>query len=311
VLSKTVTVEQVSEFPQELKPTSKYRSFFDQTLETIAKQKGIERQNPTKEEIDYMTKFINCELEHADFEVLIKRFGEKTIIVNCFGGIKTDFEEHRIALKTINEDMEYAKQHDRTNLYSPEQGKEIHDRKTGDHSPTHATHFNKSLGDDAGWVSFSRRGYVWELSADGIIQQLDIQKTQQMILELYHKVIPAHEAKEITDQINKNMKYYLANALQGTVGDSRTAKQGITIVTKAGQKKHWSFEKTNTVGMEVRNLCEKLDKDFGKLVAEAKVNGTTEKTEEKLARTIVNVANELNMNGDNFFSLIEKLWKRK
>jgi len=302
---------EVQEFPQVLKPTSKYREFFDQSLESIAKHKGIDNYNPTKAEIEYMTKFINYELDYADFEGLIKKFGEKAVRTNCFNGNMMLFEDYRIALKAINDDMQYAMKHERTNLYTPEQGKEIHDRQTGDHSPTHATHFNKSLGDNAGWVSLNHKGYVWELSADGYIPQLDAEKTQRMIFELYHKILPLMESKEIADLMNKNIKYYLANALQGIVGDSRTAKQGITIVTKEGQKKRWSFEKTNTVGMEVRNICEKVDKDMGKIIADAKIHGTSEKTEEKLARTVANIANELNVDGENFFSVLERLWKKK
>lgn len=303
--------EEILVFPNELKAKSAYREFFDKTVEQVANEKGIEKANLSRDEITYMTKFMDNDLDHNDLLKLIMRFGEKSICVNCFSGMKTEFDDFRIGLKAIHDDMEYAKTHEPKSLMNPDQGKAIHDPQKGDHAPTHATHFNNGLGANAGWVSRNRKGYVWELSAEGVIPQLDENKAQRMIFEQYHKIIPLIEAREYSDEINRSVKNYLANALQGTIGDSKTTKLAISIVTKEGTKQSWNYEKTNAIGVELRQSCEKYDQEIGKLLGYAKVHGHDEKTDKKLARTVTNLCDTMNVDVGNFYSLLGKIFGLK
>lgn len=306
-----VVMEEVVEFPDQCKPKSHYREFFDRTVERIANEKGIEKVDHSRAELEYMTKFMENDLTVKEFDELIKRFGENTVCVNCFNGSKALLQDSRIALVAIENDLEYAKDHEPRALYSGQQGKEIHDPLKGDHAPTHATHFNNGLGDNAGWVSRNRKGYVWELSAEGVVPQVDEKKTQRMIFEQYHKILTLQEAKEYSDEINRAIKNYLANALQGTIGDSKTAKLAVSIITKEGTKKSWNYEKTNAIGIEVRQACEKYDQEIGKLVGYAKVHGHDEKTDRKLARTVTNLCNTMNVDVGNFYSLLGKILRMK
>ena len=300
-------MEEVEVFPDACKPATEYRVFFDRTVEKIVGKKGITKQSVTREEIDYMTKFIENDLTLKEFEKLVDRFGEKTISVNCFNGSMGELCVYREALKSIENDLEYSKTHEPMTLRNSDDGKVAQDPKQGDHAPAHATHFNNGLGDNAGWVVRSKKGYVWELSAQGIIQTIDEFKAQRMIFELYHKIIPLQDAMEYAEEINKAVQQYLADALQGEIGDSKTAKQAISIITKEGTKNSWSYERTNSLGLEVRQTCEKFDNEVGKLIGHAKIiQKHDDAVDQKLARTVTNLATSMNVDAGNFIALLSK-----
>ena len=72
-------MEEVEVFPDACKPTTEYRDFFDRTVEKIVGKKGITKQSVTREEIDYMTKFIEKDLTLKEFEKLVDRFRKDNI----------------------------------------------------------------------------------------------------------------------------------------------------------------------------------------------------------------------------------------
>jgi len=112
------------------------------------------------------------------------------------------------------------------------------------------------------------------------------------------------------DLLNKERRIFEGQMLQGEIGDSPMVKDAVSIVTNEGKKKGLSYQRTDAMGREVRRACEKLERDAGKIIGKAKVQGATPELEQKYAKMVSNVLDETNMTWDNFIACLFKI-KRK
>lgn len=289
-----------------------YRENFDDSIGKAIKISGINTQKEVSpQEFHQMQMYMNGDISWNKLKDLISRMGEKTVCNIFCNGNLAEFNDWKLALKSIEEDMEKARSSESPRYVTVDEGKMFQDHKTGDHAPTHATHLNNGLGDNAGFVSRYNTGYVWRLFADGYIRQIDGIMVKKLFFERYDIIPSDLEAKTIADLMNKERRIFEGQVLQGDIGDSPMVKDAVSIVTNEGKKKGLSYQRTDAMGREVRRACEKLERDAGKIIGKAKVQGATPELEQKYARVVSNVLDETNMTWDNFISCLWKIRGRK
>ena len=291
---------------------NQYRDHFDESLKKVINVSGINVQKEvTPQEIHYHQMYMDGDITFKKLEALIERLGEK-IVCNIFNnGNLAEYNDWKKDLKSIQDDLEKAELGINPKYVTVDEGKMFQDHEKGTHAPTHATHLNNGLGDNAGFVSRYNTGYVWRLFADGYIRQLDTVMVKKLFVDRYG-IIPSNiEARNIADLMNKERRIFEGQVLQGNIGDSRMVTDAISIVTNEGKKKGLSYEKTDAMGKEVRRACEKLERDTGKIIGKAKVEGATEEIVQKYAKVVTNVLDETNMTWDNFIACLFKINKKK
>jgi len=290
---------------------NQYRDNFDETVKKAIKLSGINIQKEVSaQEFHQMQMYMDGDINWKKLQDLIKRMGDKTVC-NIFCNCNlAEYNDWKIGLKAIHDDMEKAKLEESPKYVSEDIGKVMQDHSTGDHAPTHATHLNNGLGDNAGFVSRYNTGYVWRLFADGYIRNIDAIMVKKLFFERYDIIPSELEAKSISDLMNKERRIFEGQVLQGEIGDSPMVKDAVSIVTNEGKKKGLSYQRTDAMGREVRKACEKIERDAGKIIGKAKVQGATPELEQKYAKMVSNVIDETNMGWDNFIACLFKV-KRK
>ncbi len=290
---------------------NQYRENFDDTIEKAIKLSGINIQKEVSpQEFHHMQMYMNGDIDWKKLQSLIERMGDKTVCNIFCNSNLAEYNDWKIGLKSNDEDMEKAKSEESPKYVSEDIGKVMQDHSTGDHAPTHATHLNKGLGDNAGFVSRYNTGYVWRLFADGYIRNIDAIMVKKLFFERYDIIPSELEAKTISDLMNKERRIFEGQVLQGEIGDSPMVKDAVSIVTNEGKKKGLSYQRTDAMGREVRKACEKIERDAGKIIGKAKVQGATPELEQKYAKMVSNVLDETNMAWDNFIACLYKV-KRK
>ncbi len=292
---------------------NQYRENFEESLEKAIKTGGGTiniHKEVSVQEIHYMQMYMDGDMTWKKLNDIISRMGEK-MTCNIFNnGNLAEFNDWKLGLKAIEEDEAKARIEESPKYVSEDVGKMMQDHSTGDHAPTHSTHFGNGLGDNAGFVSRYNTGYVWRLFADGYIRQIDIPMVKKLFFERYELIPSDLEAKSIADLLNKERRIFEGQMLQGEIGDSPMVKDAVSIVTNEGKKKGLSYQRTDAMGREVRRACEKLERDAGKIIGKAKVQGATPELEQKYAKMVSNVLDETNMTWDNFIACLFKI-KRK
>jgi len=293
---------------------SEYRVNFEESLQKAIKTGGGSiniNKEVSAQEIHYMQMYMNGDMTWKKLNSLISRMGEK-MVCNIFNnGNLAEYNDWKRDLKAIEEDTEKARKGINPKYVTEEDGKMFQDHTKGDHAPSHSTHLNNGLGDNAGFVSRYNTGYVWRLFADGYIRNLDGEMVKQLFVDRYDIIPSEIEAKTIADLMNKERRIFEGQVLQGDIGDSRMVKDAVSIVTNEGKKKGLSFQKTDAMGREVRRACEKLERDAGKVIGKAKVEGATDEITQKYAKIVSNVLEETNMTWDNFISCLFKINRKK
>lgn len=292
---------------------NQYRDNFEESLKKAIKTGGgtidIHKEVSTKE-IHYMQMYMDGDMTWKKLQSIISRLGEK-MTCNIFNnGNLAEFNDWKLGLKAIEEDEAKARIHESPKYVSEDVGKMMQDHSTGDHAPTHSTHFGNGLGDNAGFVSRYNTGYVWRLFADGYIRSIDIPMVKKLFFERYDIIPSDLEAKSIADLLNKERRIFEGQILQGDIGDSKIVRDAISIVTNEGKKHGLSYQKTDAMGKEVRRACEKIERDAGKIIGKAKVEGATPEITQKYAKMVCNVIDDTNMTWDNFISCLFKIKKK-
>jgi len=292
---------------------NQYRENFEESLEKAIKTGGGTiniHKEVSVQEIHYMQMYMDGDMTWKKLNNIISRMGEKMTCNIFSNGNLAEFNDWKLGLKAIEEDEAKARMEESPKYVSEDVGKMMQDHSTGDHAPTHSTHFGNGLGDNAGFVSRYNTGYVWRLFADGYIRQIDIPMVKKLFFERYELIPSDLEAKSIADLLNKERRIFEGQMLQGEIGDSPMVKDAVSIVTNEGKKKGLSYQRTDAMGREVRRACEKLERDAGKIIGKAKVQGATPELEQKYAKMVSNVLDETNMTWDNFIACLFKI-KRK
>ncbi len=290
---------------------NQYRDNFDESLQKAIKLSGINVQKEISiKEIHYMQMYMDGDMTMKKLNNLISKMDEKTICNIFCNGNLAEYNDWKKDLKAIEEDMEKARTQESPRFVSVDEGKIMQDHQTGDHAPTHSTHLNQGLGDNAGFVSRNNTGYVWRLFADGYIRQIDSIMVKKLFFERYDIIPSELEASTISDLLNKERRVFEGQVLQGDIGDSRMVKDAVSIVTNEGKKKGLSYQKTDAMGREVRKACEKIERDAGKIIGRAKVQGATPELEQKYAKMISNIIEETNMTWDNVIACLFKVRKK-
>ena len=284
---------------------STYREDFDRSLESVLLIHGIQKNNVTRDDIACMGIFLEGDMTFLGMQKLIAKFGKKPIITNCFNGNMSEFEEYLKALQASEKDTERAKTYD--GYTSEEDGKLLLNSDETTYSRLHSTHYNRGLGANAGFVSLNDHGYVWQLFADGYLQNITPQHVKHLVFERYSVVVDSIQAEEIARQLNKDRRVFEGKILQGQIGDSRTVKDAISIITNEGKKKSLAFDRTNQMGDSARKICEKLDSETGKIVGRAVIDGNTQDLNSKTAHHILDLVQSTNQDVDDVLSLVEKL----
>lgn len=291
---------------------SGYRENFDESLEKVIHVSGINIQKEVSaQEVHYLQMYMDGDMTWKKLNSLIDRMGEKTICNIFSNGNLAEYNDWKKDLKAIQDDMDKARMGINPKYVTEDEGKMFQDHTKGTHAPSHATHLNNGLGDNAGFVSRYNTGYVWRLFADGYIRNLDIEMVKQLFVDRYDIIPSSIEAKNISELMNKERRIFEGQVLQGDIGDSRMVKDAVSIVTNEGKKKGLSFQKTDAMGREVRRACEKLERDAGKIIGKAKVEGATDEITQKYAKIVSNVLEETNMTWDNFISCLFKINRKK
>lgn len=288
-----------------------YRENFDDCLNKAIRLSGINIQKEVSpQEFHQMQMYMNGDIDWKKLKDLISRMGDKTVCNIFCNANLAEYNDWKIGLKAIEEDMEKAKSQESVKYVTEDEGKARQDHSTGDHAPTHATHLNNGLGDNAGFVSRYNTGYVWRLFADGYIRQIDSIMVKKLFFERYDIIPSELEAKSISDLMNKERRIFEGQVLQGEIGDSPMVKDAVSIVTNEGKKKGLSYQRTDAMGREVRRACEKIERDAGKIIGKAKVQGATPELEQKCAKMVSNVINETNMTWDNVIACLLKIRRK-
>ncbi len=295
-----VTLERVeSEFK------NKYRENFEESLKQAIDQTGVVvTRKPTDKEIRYMQMYMNGEVTYQELQLAISRVGEKIACMIFCNGNLAEFNDWRKDLKSIEEDMEKAEQGTSGRYVSVEVGKAFQDHEKGTHAPSHATHSNNGLGENAGFVSRFSKGYVWRLFADGTVRDIDDHDVKLLLLERYDMIPSNYEAKIIATKLNKERRVLEGMLLQGDIGDSPTTKDAISIITNEGKKKGLAYDKTDRMGREARKKCAKYDHEIGKIVGKTTIEGATPELEKKYATHVTKFISENNFNANNFVELV-------
>ena len=289
-----------------------YRTSFEESLTTSLKIRGIDTSQELKtKDAVVMKKFMDKGINYDGLLHWIKKYGEKTIIHNLFNGNRYEFNGFIEGLKSLKEDLEKSESGDNQIYVTVDTGKMFHDPQKGDHAPAHATHFNHGLGEDAGWVGMNNMGYVAKLFGDGYLQKVDAKAVKGLVFEWYEIIISDMEAEAVAVDLNRDRRNFEGKMLQGTIGDSKTVKDAISIITNKGKTLGMSYEQTNLMGTEVRKTCSKYDAIAGKIIGKAKTEGDSQELNSKTARFIVNLLEGTAQNTDNVLSLINKMLKSK
>jgi len=244
------------------KKINKFTESYDVVIKRITNEMGIEkRSNLKKREYRYMQRFIKGTITDDQFKLLIKKFGEKEICRNCFNSSWEEFEAYKLDLQAIKIDDEDVAKNGAYRTVSEADGKAFQDPKYGTYIPTHTTHFDKNLGDTAGFVSLGNRGYVANLFKKGYIRKIQSGGAKQLVYKETGEIISDYEAIVVAQALNQERIIIEANMIQNVHGDSKTTKQAISIITNEGKKKNWNYPKTNDLGLEVRKECQKYDNE--------------------------------------------------
>ena len=288
-----------------------YRDNFDQSLTKVIKLSGINIEKEiSAQEFHAMQMYMSENITWKKLKNLISRMGDKTVCNIFCNANLAEYNDWKEALKSIETDLETAKEKESPKYVTVDEGKMMQDHSKGDHAPTHATHLNNGLGDNAGFVSRYNTGYVWRLFADGYIRNIDANMVKKLFFERYDIIPSELEANTISDLLNKERRIFEGQVLQGDIGDSRMVKDAVSIITNEGKKKGLSYQKTDSMGREVRRACEKLERDAGKIIGKAKIEGGTPELTQKYARVVSNVLDETNMTWDNFIACLFKVRKK-
>jgi len=292
---------------------NQYRDNFEESLKKVIHTGGTGiniHKEVSAQEIHYMQMYMDDNITWSKVKDLIERMSEKTVCNIFCNGNLAEFNDWKDDLKSIEEDMKLARTDENPKYVSEDVGKMMQDHTTGDHAPAHSTHFGNGLGDNAGFVSRYNTGYVWRLFADGYIRSIDSIMVKKLFFERYDIIPSELEAKTISDLLNKERRIFEGQMLQGDIGDSKIVRDAISIVTNEGKKHGLSYQKTDAMGKEVRRACEKIERDAGKIIGKAKVEGATPEITQKYAKMVSNVIEETNMTWDNFISCLFKIKKK-
>jgi len=294
-----------------------FRDNFDMSLESALKICCIDTsQKPTEHEQRIMQMYMQGELDYDQIEALVTRFnengeGEKIVCrMLCYGNM-AEFNELRSMLKAIKEDLERAKNGESNRHVSQDVGKLLQDHEKGDHAPSHSLHLNNGLGDNAGYVSRFKLGYVWRLFADGYIRECKPDMAKELMFDRYDIVISEMKSIQLAEFLTKERRLHESKMLQGDIGDSPVVKDAISIITNEGKKKGLSYEKTDRMGRNARRTCEKFEHDAGKIIGKAVTEGKTPELEQKTARFCKNFIEGNNLNADNVVELLLRMFRRK
>ena len=294
-----------------------FRENFLESLDQVLKIEHIDISNKaTDSEIRYMQMYMEGEMTSDQVDALITKLnsngdGEKIVCRMLYNGNMAEFKDWRVALRAIKEDLEKAEAGFSNRHVTPEVGKELQDHEKGDHAPAHSLHLNSGLGDNAGFVSRFKLGYVWKLYADGYIMECKPEFVKKLMLEMYDKLVSDYECTLIAQFLNKERRLFESKMLQGDIGDSPIVKDAISIITNRGKTLGLSYEKTDRMGRDARKVCEKFQHDAGKIVGKAVIDGNTPELEQKTARFCKNFIEQNNMNADNVVELLLRMFRRK
>lgn len=288
-----------------------YRDNFDESLTKVILLSGINiDKKVSAQEFHAMQMYMHENITWSKLKSFISRMGDKTVCNIFCNANLAEYNDWKEALKSIEKDLEIAKKNDSPKYVTQDVGKAFQDHTKGDHAPTHSTHLNNGLGDNAGFVSRYNTGYVWRLFADGYIRHIDVNMVKKLFFERYDIIPSEYEANIISDLLNKERRIFEGQLLQGDIGDSRMVKDAVSIITNEGKKLGLSYQKTDSMGREVRRACEKLERDAGKIIGKAKIQGGTPELTQKYARIVSNVLDETNMTWDNFITCLFKVRKK-
>ena len=284
---------------------NKYRENFEESLNEAINLSGVVvTRKPTVKEIHYMQMYMNGEVTHEELQLAISRVGEKTACMIFCNGNLSEFNDWKKDLKSIADDMEKAERGISGRLVTVEEGKAFQDHEKGTHAPSHATHNNSGLGENAGFVGRFNRGYVWRLFADGTVRDLNEDDVKLLLLERYDMIPSSYEAKMIALRLNKERRVLEGLLLQGDIGDSPTTKDAISIITNEGKKKGLAYDKTDQMGRVARKQCAKYDHEIGKIVGKVSIEGASAEIEKKYSTHVSKFIAENNLNADNVVELI-------
>jgi hypothetical protein len=295
-----VTLERLeSEF------NNKYRENFETSLTEAINLSGVVVTRKAKDkEIRYMQMYMNGEVSHEELQLAISRVGEKTACMIFCNGNLSEFNDWKKDLKAIADDLEKAEQGFSGRHVTVEEGKAFQDHEKGTHAPSHATHNNNGLGENAGFVGRFNKGYVWRLFADGTVRDLNEEDVKMLLLERYEMIPSSYEAKMIATKLNKERRVLEGLLLQGDIGDSPTTKDAISIITNEGKKKGLAYDKTDQMGRLARKKCAKYDHEIGKIVGKVSIEGSSLEIEKKYSTHVSKFIAENNLNADNVVELI-------
>ena len=284
-----------------------FRENFEESLSrSIGSKHGIDLQRRLKQKDSIrMQMLFDGVVDSEIFEGWIKNDGVKYICKTFFGSTMSELDAYRKALRSMRKDMEDYREE---NYYmSEEDGKLLHSSENADHTPPHPAHFNKGLGENAGFVARNKHGYVYQLFADGYLRKIDVFGVKKLLFERYEIIVSDNEASMIAEDLNTDRLVFLGKSLQGEIGDSPMVRDAVSAITTEGKTKGLSYENTYQKGIQVRQVCSKIEHEAGKIVGKAIVEGNSQELNSKTARMVFNLIQGTQQNVGNVLALVSKI----
>ena len=287
--------------------SSPVRENFEESFSRSIDNHGIhiKKQNKQKD-LERMQLLLDDDVDIEAFESWVKEDGKKYICKTLFNSEMSAFEAYHKELRLLRQDRDNF--HEGDHYMNEEDGKLLQGQ-SGDHTPAHPAHFNKGLGENAGFVTRNNHGYVWQLFADGYLRKIELAGVKSLLFQRYQIMVSDHEADKIAQDLNNDRLVFLGKSLQGDIGDSPMTKDAVSMITSQGKTNSLSYEATYSKGLEVRKVCSKLEHEAGKIIGKACVEGNSPELNSKTARVIYNFIQGTNQDMENILAQISKMAK--
>ncbi len=206
--------------------------------------------------------YADREMTEEDYFLMKEKYNEKQFLNLFFEGSKHLMELTERSFKDIKFENEMIKKGIHPLIVNEDEAKIFHSKDLGTHSPIISTHHIR-IGTPHG-ITRSEVGLLSDLYKCGYLQEITPEALIAYAYEEKKRVLRVDTAKKMCKEINKQRKEQVSSLIDGRDGEDKMTKKVLEIISKKGMAEHWSFEKTNNLGVQGRRLVKMINDDFGK-----------------------------------------------
>lgn len=277
-------------------------------LETIVKtnlkKSGFNtyKQTTSSELYTVMANLIDRPISSDELNILVKKFGEKTVINYIFNGDRGSYYDMLRAFKDESYEKELIKEGMHPFYVSVEDAKMLHSQT---HAQCISTHYTR-LGSSHGMESVANNSLIYELFKKGVLMEITPESLQAYVLEKFNRLLPKPMAVTVASDINKQRIRFEGKLFTGEITDDKLTKKAIEKVTSYCMKNNMTFEQSNELGKRARKISGDVGHVLGSEIGKLIVNEDDMGTSQVLAHLVKRLCITLNTPVEDVGAILSK-----